>query len=516
MNTTQSQRPRLPQNSEVDFAQSTELETSVLGGFIRLETNGDFHGVEKRDFVNDSSRLFFDVMTGLPAVTLTGMIEELKARGVYGQVGAELSALWDDAARTVGGLEAEISKLKELTLRRTVQKKAGLLVDQAAKGDLTDLLKIGDVISEILHQGPTGTALDPLSQLGGYYPSLNDLFLEELPAPEPIVFGVTRGQIGMLNAITNKGKTTFLENACLQLVAGRPWYPFVPELPEDTEARRVVFIDWESTPSEQQKDLATMCRDIPNEARDRFIPIIGPTINEESLNLSLKAHMAHLVAVLRVLKPDVVVIDTVTAAFELFSENDNAEIARKISRPLRHLARVADCAVLASHHLGKPSGKESEIREEAYSGRGGSQFGGFARAVYTIREDKTRGEGYIILTPGKVKGRKFDPVLFRLNFETRWFEQIESAEPVLKQGFATVDEVVAYVRGKGGATTSDIYSAFEGRGEKRTIDERIHKAESTKLIHKSSFKGAWHVRNAQCASNKCAAQTELADCVNEN
>jgi hypothetical protein len=497
-------------SKEIDLPYSLEIEKSVLGAFLRLETNGDFHGVEKRDFVAESSQLFFDVMTGLPAVTLNGMIEELQRKGVYGRVGAELTALWDDAPRTVPGLESEITQLKELTLRRTVQKKAGLLVDQAAKGDLTDLLKIGDVIAETLHQRPKGTSLDPLTELGGYYPSLNDLFLEDLPAPEQIVFGVPRGQVGMLNAITNKGKTTFLENACLQLVAGRPWYPFVP----DTVPRRVVYIDWESTPSEQQKDLATMCSDIPLEARANFIPIIGPTINEESLNLSLKAHMAHLVAALHVLKPDVVVIDTVTAAFELFSENDNAEIARKISRPLRHLARVADCAVLASHHLGKQSlsERDNQGREEAYSGRGGSQFGGFARAVYTIREDKTRGEGYIILTPGKIKGRKFDPVLFRLNFDTRWFERIETVEPVMKPGLATVDEIVAFVMGKGSTSTKAIYDAFEGRGGKRTIDVRLDKAESTKLLHKSSPKSPWHVWSAQCASNECAAQMSVAHC----
>ena len=349
---------------------------------------------------------------------------------------------------------------------------------------------------------------DPFSEFGGYFPSLDELFAADLPLPEQILCGIPRGQVGMLNAITNKGKTTFVENACLQLAAGRSWYPIIPA---GTPARRVVYVDHESTASEQQSDLARMClNQIPREARRNFVPIIGPTIRGESLNLSKPAHINHLIEILLTLKPDLLVIDTVAAAFELFNENDNAEIARKIARPLKHLARGVNCAVLALHHLGKPSINENGSTEEAYSGRGASTFGGFARAVYLIRSDKSLGDGYITLSLAKAKGQRFDPVTFRLDFETRWFERVDAASVNGGRSASLSVEEIVPTNGHG-FSTNQIIKMFARRAGHTRIRELIYEASDLKLIHKVGRNGLWHRFTDECPADQCDPQSELGE-----
>ncbi|MBO0863380.1 MAG: AAA family ATPase [Chloracidobacterium sp.] len=91
-------------------------------------------------------------------------------------------------------------------------------------------------------------------------------------------------------------------------------------------------------------------------------------------------------------------LDTISALFSLSSENDNAEVARKVVRPSKELAVAGDCAVWGSHHIGKTG--ESDDAEEAYRGRGASAFGANVRSVITLWKEKALGEGYVRLTIG--------------------------------------------------------------------------------------------------------------------
>lgn len=86
-------------------------------------------------------------------------------------------------------------------------------------------------------------------------------------------------------------------------------------------------------------------------------------------------------------RPDIVVIDTVGALFTLFNENDNAEVKRKVIRPLKALAKAGNCAVIGVHHIGK-RGENTADEEEAYLGRGASAFGTDTQAVFTLKREK--------------------------------------------------------------------------------------------------------------------------------
>jgi hypothetical protein len=118
--------------------------------------------------------------------------------------------------------------------------------------------------------------------------------------------------------------------------------------------------------------------------------------------------------------PETLTADTGGDGVHYVSENDNAEVVRKVIRPLKELAVAGNCAVWASHHIGKAG--ESDDAEEAYRGRGASAFGANVRGVITMRKEKALGDGYVRLTLGKSKGNKLNPVNLKLDFAKRTFE----------------------------------------------------------------------------------------------
>jgi len=78
------------------------------------------------------------------------------------------------------------------------------------------------------------------------------------------------------------------------------------------------------------------------------------------------------------------------AAFELDDENGNAEAARVAMRPLRRLARMANCAVMLSNRIGKNN--ENQSRTGAYKMRGASNSPRLARSVFAIEKELDKGE----------------------------------------------------------------------------------------------------------------------------
>jgi hypothetical protein len=166
-----------------------------------------------------------------------------------------------------------------------------------------------------------------------------------------------------------------------------------------------------------------------NEALINFVPIVEPAIKGESLDLSNKQHFEFVKTLIAQHQPDIVVIDTIGSLFTLFNENDNAEVKRKVIRPLKALAAAGNCAVIGSHHIGK-RGENTTDEEEAYLGRGASAFGTDTRAVFTLKREKALGPGYVRLTLGKAKGVQFDPVNLRLDFDRRTFEILAAAPKV--------------------------------------------------------------------------------------
>lgn len=261
----------------------------------------------------------------------------------------------------------------------------------------------------------------------GFYANLRELHAKETVAADDLMIGVRRRQVTIFASVTNVGKTTVMLNHALAAAGGQAWLPLLPYIPE--KPLKIVFIDGESTDDELKKDTRRMLDRIgfADIALDNFIPVVDGQIDGEPLDLTKQKHFQHIKRFVEYHKPDILIIDTITSLFSIYNENDNAEIVRKVIRPLKALAIAGDCAVWASHHIGKAG--ESEQTEGAYKGRGASAFGANVRGVITLQKEKTLGDGYVKLSLEKSKGNKLDPVNLKLDFAGRTFDICATPAP---------------------------------------------------------------------------------------
>jgi hypothetical protein len=325
------------------------------------------------------------------------------------------------------------------------------------------------LMAEAMRQAEAKAESDDAPLFSGFYGSLQELHNKETEPADYVLTGVRRRQVTLFLSVTNVGKSTILLNHCLAAAAGVRWAPLLPEAP--ARPLKILYFDGESTDDELKQDTLTMLKAIggKNEALINFVPIVEPAIKGESLDLSNKQHFEFVKKLIAQHQPDIVVIDTIGSLFTLFNENDNAEVKRKVIRPLKALAAAGNCAVVGSHHIGK-RGENTSDEEEAYLGRGASAFGTDTRAVFTLKREKSLGEGYVRLTLGKAKGVKFDPVNLRLDFDRRTFE-ILAAAPKVETPY---QKVVNLFNGKP-LQTKDIKSRLSSLGS-RTIDKALKQA----------------------------------------
>lgn len=261
----------------------------------------------------------------------------------------------------------------------------------------------------------------------GFYSNLRELHEKETIAADDLMIGVRRRQVTIFASVTNVGKTTVMLNHALAAAGGQPWLPLLTYVPE--KPLKVVFIDGESTDDELKKDTRRMLDRIgfADIAVNNFIPVVDAQIDGEPLDLTKQRHFLHIKRFVEHHKPDILIIDTITSLFSIYNENDNAEIVRKVVRPLKALALAGDCAVWASHHIGKAG--ESEQTEGAYRGRGASAFGANVRGVITLLKEKALGDGHIKLVLEKSKGNKLEPVILKLDFAGRTFDMCATSAP---------------------------------------------------------------------------------------
>jgi archaellum biogenesis ATPase FlaH len=253
--------------------------------------------------------------------------------------------------------------------------------------------------------------------------SWNDFKNADFAPLEYLVYGLTRGDVGMIQAISNIGKSSLLRNLAISLTSGLPYH----SLCEEGTPKKVLLLDYETTPQMLQCDLATMVSVIPAE-RQHLVDANLKTYAAKQhadfyLNLKRKDCFDRLKDIVADFQPDVVILDTISTAFEIISENDNSEISNKVLKPLQRLAAAGKCVILYAHHIGKASLENGGASNGVYRGRGASSFSGMCQAVIQLDTKKTTGgETVKELSFEKEKGKKPDAVNLRMNEETRWFE----------------------------------------------------------------------------------------------
>lgn len=345
-----------------------------------------------------------------------------------------------------------------------------------------------EFLEQVRRDNETGEANDFYSKSGDS-PPLGMLWGQfrkcKFAEASQIVFGIRRGNVGLLIAETNVGKTTMALNVALTLAANGT---FTPIINEPSGTKRVMYIDSESTRTETQNDITRMVQDwFPDERApldENLLILCDEEINGEALNLSDEKHFERVREIAEEFEPALIVVDTLAPLFSLHDENSNAEINKTVMQPLKSLAKKSNSAVLLLHHIGKPKGEEGSTRISAYKGRGASNLGCLSRSVIALSYAEKNDRNKIVLSMVKAKGYHFKDVVMRLDEDSRWFSATKDVPPTLTCAM----EIISLVNKE--MKTAEIVKALSQKYKKRTIEDGLNSAKSQGLLH-TPKKGVW-------------------------
>jgi hypothetical protein len=245
----------------------------------------------------------------------------------------------------------------------------------------------------------------------------------QFPPLEWIIYGLNNGELGEIVATPNVGKTTIMLGLEMSMAAGREYYP----LYEGGRPRRVMYLDFENRGAFLQKDVQHMVQNFSPDEQDLIAENLFIAVDQEiygqEMNLSNPDHLEIVAKEALLHRAELIVIDTMAAAFSLQSENDNSEMEKVVIKPLKQLARASGAAILVVHHKGKSG--ETADRSPLYAGRGASAMAAAARLVLTLEPLKDGSgrtvEGHVVLKSPKVKGAPMEDTILELDFQNRWF-----------------------------------------------------------------------------------------------
>lgn len=313
---------------------------------------------------------------------------------------------------------------------------------------------------------------------------------QEFKDGDILAFGCCRGELALVAGVTNKGKSTLMRVIALSAASGRGFPPFVSA---SSEGLRVVLMDYEGSAGRTQADLRLMGDNLTENERELltknfFICHAPRLIDGEPLNLSIREHMDLLRKLAAPLAPDIIIIDTMSAAFAPKSENDNAEISRMIMKPLiDKLARLLNCVAVIVGHIGKASREEGATREPAHKMRGGSAYGDRATAIFNIEGDPDSNDRIRVICPKEKTGNEFELTL-ELNRKTRWLSVVDvgtAPKPPKSEDLV----LSLLIRLSGEVKTAEIVKALPKLG-KRTVMLALKTLAKRGLAH-SPRRGYW-------------------------
>jgi archaellum biogenesis ATPase FlaH len=315
-----------------------------------------------------------------------------------------------------------------------------------------------------------------------------DFSKAKFPKSERIIFGLNRGNIGLLNASTNVGKSSLILNVALSAASNRIFEPFVTD---ETVGSKVLYIDGEATQSELQDDIKKMAEKLSSAEQEllenNLCLICDEEIDDESLDLVNPDHRNKVLDIALQFKADLIVIDTLSALTIMEDENDNAKVKKEVLQPLKNLAKKANAAVLILHHTGKWNEGSAKGVTNAYKGRGASAFGALARTTFYLEADKK--ENRVRLSCPKVKGAKFETAILELDSSTRWFKFIgEDSKKNTSNADNKYEKVIKFVMEcNKPVKREDIVKAFEGIISDKTVDRNLRVAVGEERLNKSTY-----------------------------
>lgn len=315
----------------------------------------------------------------------------------------------------------------------------------------------------------SGHAIPPVSQHITFLNGRQLLNFREEPRDE-IIHGLSHGDIGILVASTDVGKSTLLRNMLVNLSIGKSFEPLVlSERP-----RKVALIDFEDSAVVLGSDLRTITSQLTESEKatfdENFISASYPTTELGTrLSLTNYDHIALIIESLRTFQPDVIIIETISTAFEITNENDNSEVINRVMKPLGELARKLNSAVIVSHHVGKARLEGGLSREATHRGRGASAFADQSKAVWNLT--KHSAPNTINLSCAKTKGPKFKDTILKLEPVSRTYRTSQSQSAI-----TTYEAVLATFSDSSTQTTQEIIRHLQTEVSKSTIKRHLRTA----------------------------------------
>ncbi len=342
-------------------------------------------------------------------------------------------------------------KLAELTDQKLVKTVCKWL--QIESRNQTDFEQDRGLRDELLQPLPTKIGL-----------TFGELLKLEMPKREEIIRGLAKCENGLMNAVTNVGKTTLIRNVALSLVCGKPF----PPITDGGRNRRVVIIDSEDTLVYLRSDINKMIANYSDAdkqlVRENLLLICDVSFSDEELRINKQEHFDLLVSTICNFKANIVFIDTISRSFVIHNENDNSEVKERVMKPLKRLAKLTDTGVLASHHIGKAKLEEGAARENSHRGRGASAFADQSRVIFNLERDATDD---VILSCPKLKGEKFADTIFRYDSQKRWF--VKQGESKILNNY----EILLELFDEKTLKRSEIGEMLEGEMSKQTITRQL-------------------------------------------
>jgi hypothetical protein len=353
-----------------------------------------------------------------------------------------------------------------------------------------DAANVGDSETPALNQDNyTGISAHQQFKSTALIYSFAEFMARQFSNGEEIAFDVRRGELALVASKTNVGKSTLVRNALLALATGSEFPPLVPE----GRPRRVLLVDFETSSSRLQSDLATMTKDWPTEKRallDENLFIICDGIIGDDL-FSLSHHIGLIEGFAKRQEVDLIVVDTAAAGFDLRDENSNSEVARDLLKPLVRLSRSVGCVVVLLHHIGKAKSEDGRDRDAVHQPRGASAFSAYAASVFVLEPDVHHQDTVTLSCAKRKSGENYEYQL-ELNRDRRWFKCGEE----IQRGPTAYEKVLWVVLGTPGEVKrSTINAALEAEVRERTITRCLARAvERGEII--SPKKGLYVARRA--------------------
>jgi RecA-family ATPase len=218
------------------------------------------------------------------------------------------------------------------------------------------------------------------------------------------------------------------------MAAGRPFMPFY----EGVRPVKVAYFDFENDAQDVQKDL-----------RQMFVTFTSAEVNRLNTNMVIipkglmagelfqfNTHEKWANALIQQNGVEFIIVDNVSAAYDLNDENSNAEVTKKVIKPLLKMAYKGNCAFLFAHHYGKA---KTELEHAGvHAGRGASALQALSRTVINMFGDVSKGEQVTVeCAKRKTDGGQNYREVFELR-DDRWFHHTKFAPPPKKRSCSEV------------------------------------------------------------------------------